>query len=146
MTIKGESCIFELKLDMFRYLLVGLLTINLSACSFFDKDKSLSAEQIQAEEERPFIFIDITGNVEPDRITCQITNNAAATTYKNIDVTIHYFMDTRELIRSEHHVLEATVGPKSTVKHIIAINPPPIHYSIVYYSVKNAEVVTEGGI
>ncbi|HRF76835.1 MAG TPA: hypothetical protein PLJ00_16405 [Chitinophagales bacterium] len=128
---------------------VGLLffvTVFFSSCEYLNFNNKISAEQIQAEEERPFIFIDITGNVEPDRITCQITNNAAATTYKNIDVTIHYFMDTRELIRSEHHVLEATVGPKSTVKHIIAINPPPIHYSIVYYSVKNAEVVTEGGI
>lgn len=128
---------------------VGLLffvTVFFSSCEYLNFNNKISAEQIQAEEERPFIFIDITGNVEPDRITCQITNNAAATTYKNIDVTIHYFMDTRELIRSEHHILEATVGPKSTVKHIIAINPPPIHYSIVYYSVKNAEVVTEGGI
>lgn len=128
---------------------VGLLffvTVFFSSCEYLNFNTKISAEQIQAEEERPFIFIDITGNVEPDRITCQITNNAAATTYKNIDVTIHYFMDTRELIRSEHHVLEATVGPKTTVKHIIAINPPPIHYSIVYYSVKNAEVVTEGGI
>ena len=128
---------------------VGLLffiTVFFSSCEYLNFNTKISAEQIQAEEERPFIFIDITGNVEPDRITCQITNNAAATTYKNIDVTIHYFMDTRELIRSEHHVLEATVGPKTTVKHIIAINPPPIHYSIVYYSLKNAEVVTEGGI
>ena len=122
------------------------VTVFFSSCEYLNFNTKISAEQIQAEEERPFIFIDITGNVEPDRITCQITNNAAATTYKNIDVTIHYFMDTRELIRSENHVLEATVGPKTTVKHIIAINPPPIHYSIVYYSVKNAEVVTEGGI
>ena len=126
--------------------LLFFVTVFFSSCEYLNFSTKISAEQIQAEEERPFIFIDITGNVEPDRITCQITNNAAATTYKNFDVTIHYFMDTRELIRSEHHVLEATVGPKTTVKHIIAINPPPIHYSIVYYSVKNAEVVTEGGI
>ena len=109
---------------------VGLLffvTVFFSSCEYLNFNTKISAEQIQAEEERPFIFIDITGNVEPDRITCQITNNAAATTYKNIDVTIHYFMDTRELIRSEHHVLEATVSPKTTLKHIIAINPPPIH-------------------
>ena len=119
--------------------LIGFITF--SSCELLSVNNKISPEQIKAEETRPFIYLDITGDIESDRITCQITNIAQATTYKNIDVTVHYFRDNRELIRSDHHILQTTVGPKSSNKHIIAITPPPLQYSLVYYSIKDAEVV-----
>lgn len=123
-------------------IIIILFTLN-SSCKYFSPEKKITATQIQAEELRPFIFINIEGNVEPDRITCMITNNATVTGYKNIAVSIHYFTDTHELIRSEDYILETTVAPKTQVKHIIAVNPPPNNFNSVYFSIKKAEIISD---
>ncbi|MBK7440342.1 MAG: hypothetical protein IPL12_21310 [Bacteroidetes bacterium] len=114
----------------------------LSACEYIRPDNSVSAEQVQAEEERPTIFVYVTGTVEADRMNCAIQNMAYATAYKNIDVTIYYFSSTKELIRAEQHLLDVTAAPSAVTPYLLAINQPPMNFSSIYISVKNAEPVS----
>ena len=120
-------------------LLATCFLMLFSSCEYLQFSEKITPAQKEQEVNSPDMFLTIKGDVEVDRINCNIQSWAKATTYDNIAVTIHYFTATRELIKSEQRILETKVTPGVMVNHTISILPPPVNFGLLYISVREAE-------
>lgn len=122
-----------------------IFSMAVSACSSKGTktrtDSQIDSDRLKAEQLSPSLYLNVTGQIEVDRINCSLENLAKLASYRNIVIGINYFTDTRELIRSDIYTIDITVPPMSTIAHTLAIKEPPINYSIVSISTRGADGV-----
>ncbi len=102
-------------------------------------DSQIKSDRLQAEQQSPTMYLNVTGQIAEDRINCNIENLAKEASYTNIVIGVNYFTENRELIRSDIHTINQIVAPSSVATYTLAINPPPLNYASIYISTRGAE-------